>query len=94
MNKATAIINVSDGTYPIPVSGVVRQIPSIGRVVHYRSYGSPKGEFSSEARAAIITNVHKDNLVDLAIFNPTGIFFNCNCSYGDQPGEWSWPPRN
>lgn len=35
------------------------QVPSIGRVVHYISYGTPGGEFPAGAhRAAIITDVH------------------------------------
>lgn len=29
--------------------------PTVGRVVHYQSYGSPGGEFASVPRAAIIT---------------------------------------
>lgn len=32
--------------------------PSIGRVVHYVSYGTPGGEFKSECRAAIIAEVY------------------------------------
>lgn len=31
--------------------------PSIGRIVHYVSYGTPGGEFTSECRAAIVTAV-------------------------------------
>ena len=31
--------------------------PSIGRVVHYVSYGTPGGEYKSECRAAIVTEV-------------------------------------
>ena len=31
--------------------------PSVGRIVHYVSYGTPGGEFTSECRAAIITEV-------------------------------------
>jgi hypothetical protein len=33
------------------------QAPSIGRVVHYHSYGTPGGEYLPEPRAAIITEV-------------------------------------
>lgn len=32
--------------------------PTIGRVVHYVSYGTPGGEYASECRAAIITGLH------------------------------------
>ncbi len=31
--------------------------PSIGSPVHYRSYGTPGGEYKSECRAAIVTEV-------------------------------------
>lgn len=33
-------------------------VPSIGRMVHYQSYGTPGGEYLPEPRAAIITAVH------------------------------------
>jgi hypothetical protein len=33
------------------------QTPSVGRIVHYVSYGTPGGEYNSECRAAIITEV-------------------------------------
>ena len=33
------------------------QQPSVGRIVHYQSYGTPGGEYLPEPRAAIITEV-------------------------------------
>ena len=33
------------------------QTPSIGRIVHYHSYGTPGGEYLPEPRAAIVTAV-------------------------------------
>ncbi len=78
----------------------MEQKPSVGRVVHYRSYGSPGGEFKSESRAAIITAVHPAQVniaevVSLAILNPTGMFFNQGVLYDADgaPGTWRWPPR-
>lgn len=70
--------------------------PTIGRTVHYQSYGSPNGEYKSLPRAAIVTAVHEDpQFVDLCIFNPTGLFFTQRVIYSDppSPGHWSWPPR-
>ena len=32
--------------------------PSVGRIVHYVSYGTPGGEYKSECRAAIIAEVY------------------------------------
>ena len=67
--------------------------PSIGRIVHYRSYGTPGGEFASEDRAAIITAVHDDESVDLCVINPTGLFFNQRVRPGYAGGTWHWPER-
>lgn len=79
--------------------------PSIGRIVHYRSYGTPGGEYLPEPRAAIITEVHQvddgDDIVPavpdvaLCVLNPTGMFFNPRVSYAETPtpGCWNWPPR-
>jgi hypothetical protein len=61
------------------------QKPSVGRVVHYVSYGTPGGEYSRECRAAIITEVAKEHTsshgvlaprVGLCVMNPTGLFLN------------------
>lgn len=71
--------------------------PSIGRIVHYQSYGTPGGEYLPEPRAAVITSVGVNEQVALAILNPTGLFFNeCIAHAPDDkptPGCWNWPPR-
>lgn len=77
--------------------------PSIGRTVHYHSYGTPGGEYLPEPRAAIITQVLEDfgtdeapeTRVGLAVLNPTGMFFNPSVPFSEEPkpGHWSWPPR-
>lgn len=77
--------------------------PSVGRVVHYQSYGTPNGEYLPEPRAAIITEVddsfgtdeRPETRVGLCILNPTGQFFNTNVRYAEEPtpGCWNWPPR-
>lgn len=67
--------------------------PSVGRIVHYVSYGTPGGEYKSECRAAVITAVrdsdpvpeHGVPYVDLFVMNPTGVFLNQSCRY-DQGG--------
>ena len=68
--------------------------PSVGRIVHYQSYGTPGGEFLPEPRAAIITAVSGET-VSLCVLNPTGTFFNQAVTYSPnvKPGHWSWPPR-
>ncbi|MFF3665487.1 hypothetical protein [Microtetraspora malaysiensis] len=78
--------------------------PSIGRIVHYVSYGTPGGEYRRECRAAIITEIGDDDRVGLSVMNPTGMFFrplsDGGCSYdrgdgstGHEGGTWHWPER-
>jgi hypothetical protein len=66
--------------------------PSVGRIVHYVSYGTPGGEYSKDCRAAIITGVppagtggDDRETVQLAVLNPTGMHFNT--AYHDEGGE-------
>lgn len=76
--------------------------PSVGRIVHYVSYGTPGGEYESECRAAVITEVNDIDgtepvLVGLAVLNPSGMFFNRNIeadfSRAPEGGTWHWPER-
>lgn len=78
--------------------------PSIGRIVHYRSYGTPNHEYMPEIRVAIITAVNLNTpdpmtyeqtvrSVALCVLNPTGMFFNVDVKEGTEPGQWSWPSR-
>ncbi len=74
------------------------QKPSVGRIVHYQSYGTPGGEFPSAPRAAIIAAVdpaHDGQRVDLCVLNPNGMFFNTGVWFSEtpKPGYWNWPPR-
>jgi len=72
------------------------QKPSVGRVVHYISYGTPNGEYKPEHRAATIVRVgadDEDQEVGLCIMNPTGLFFNERVKKGDREGQWHWPER-
>lgn len=66
--------------------------PTTGRLVYYKSYGTPGGEFPSVDRAAIITQVHNATCVDLCVINPAGFFFNTSVVQGDNPGQWDWMP--
>lgn len=71
--------------------------PSVGRIVHYQSYGTPSGKpYASLPRAAIVSAVPEDwspeNPIDLVVFNPTGLHFN-RAEYNEdgKPGTWRWP---
>lgn len=70
--------------------------PTVGRIVHYVSYGTPGGEYTSQCRAAIVTEVWADDgTVNLAVVNPTGMFFNSASHDEDEKsgGTWHWPER-
>ena len=74
--------------------------PSVGRIVHYVSYGTPGGEYGSMCRAAIISGVYGDNPPDgelaLVALNPTGMFFNEHVFQDESSrrgGTWHWPER-
>lgn len=74
--------------------------PSIGRIVHYVSYGTPGGEYASECRAAVVTEIaglseEAGDSVGLAVLNPTGMFFNRAIPYDEDHsgGSWHWPER-
>lgn len=82
------------------------QPPSVGRIVHYVSYGTPGREYRSECRAAIITAVQPDGeqyadgtpltRADLAVLNPEGMFFNRAYEHSEDihhGGTWHWPER-
>jgi hypothetical protein len=74
---------------------MAHHVPAVGQIVHYQSYGTPGGEYTSQCRAAIVAavysldNPHPDpevhteaegaEWVALAVLNPTGMFFNDAC---------------
>ena len=71
------------------------QPPSVGRMVHYVSYGTPGGEYASECRAAVVASVLDDaSTCRLVVFNPEGIYFN-TVPYSEEKkgGTWHWPER-
>jgi hypothetical protein len=79
--------------------------PTVGRIVHYVSHGSPvRGDgsqaYESECRAAVVTEVPEDvgnpQTIGLCVLNPTGMFFNRSVVHdedGESGGTWHWPER-
>lgn len=82
--------------------------PTVGRIVHYVSYGTPGGEYSSQCRAAVVTAVddyqhpatssdgHHIGHVSLCVLNPEGMFFNRSVRQSEgehRGGTWHWPDR-
>lgn len=70
--------------------------PSVGRIVHYVSFGTPGGEYGKECRAAIITEVRgtvardpdtEGWSVSLCVLNPEGMYFNRGVLQHDGGGE-------
>jgi hypothetical protein len=94
----------SDGSLP----ATNLPVPSVGRDVHYVSYGTPGGEYRSVCRAAKITVVNGPAVyrstgepsdlwdVGLCVMNPTGLFFLESCTQMEHVhngGTWHWPER-
>ncbi|MFE0763671.1 hypothetical protein [Streptomyces smyrnaeus] len=82
--------------------------PSVGRIVHYVSHGTPvRGDGSqahpSACRSAVVTEVDAGDpgRVGLAVLNPTGQFFHPLAAGGSVHaeadtrlgGSWHWPER-
>lgn len=97
-----------DGRVSQPI-GDLMILPSVGRVVHYRSRGSADGRYEPECRAAIVTAVgdypegisdaDRPNIavpVSLCVLNPYGMFFDqdvMQSEIGREGGTWHWPER-
>jgi len=69
------------------------QKPSVGRIVHYRNFGTP-GELV--CRAAVVTTVDVDGTVGLAVLQPVGASFSVGHEQDETSkayGTWHWPER-
>lgn len=78
--------------------------PTVGRIVHYVSFGTPGGEYTSQCRAVIVAGVpgpsdsdsrDEGMPIDLVVLNPTGVLFN-RCKHDDgaeTPGDPNCPSR-
>lgn len=66
----------------------------IGAMVHYQSYGTPNGEYTPEHRAAVVTAIKPDGVIDATVINPTGFFFNQDLPFAETPtpGHWNFIP--
>jgi hypothetical protein len=79
------------------------QRPSVGRIAHYVSEGSPvrpdgTQKYESVCRSAMITEVDEADPFKVGLFvaNPTGAFFNQGvlADFTErQGGTWHWPER-
>jgi hypothetical protein len=76
--------------------------PTVGRIVHYVSHGSPvradgTQAYSSVCRAAIVTEAGTSPVgITLCVLNPTGMFFSPDVWVDEEHhagGSWHWPER-
>lgn len=70
--------------------------PSVGRIVHYVSYGTPGDGEYGKCRAAVVTETDTSETVALAVLNPTGLFFDRTVVHDETAkvgGTWHWPER-
>lgn len=76
----------------------LQMLATVGKIVHYVSFGTPGGEYESTCRAAIVTEVDAEEgdlgTMILCVLNPTGLFFNrVPFDPAGAPGTWHWPER-
>lgn len=67
-------------------------IPTVGRMVYYKTRGSADGVYPPMEFASIITKVYKGGVVSLVTFGEQGMRFELKVKQGDQPGQWDWMP--
>lgn len=75
-------------------------LPTVGRMVYYKTRGSADGVYPPKNFASIITEVcegeagkeAEENCINLVTFGPSGMRFEQHVMQGDQPGQWDWMP--
>lgn len=76
---------------------MAEQKPSIGRIVRYQPVGSERGNNNNgEYAPAIITQVFDSAAVGVNLrvfFDGEVVGWRTSVLEGDNPGQWSWPPR-
>jgi len=76
-------------------------LPTVGRIVHYVSYGTPGGEYGQQCRAAVVADAppgkpQADAALGLCVLNPKGIFFARDVAHNEDTkagGTWHWPEK-
>lgn len=70
-------------------------VPTIGRIVHFQTYGSAGGAHPSEPMAAIVTGTYANDDVNLFVIYENGTSHKHGIPFAAEPtpGHWNWPPR-
>lgn len=71
---------------------VKKIIPTVGRVVYFKTRGSADGVYPPTNFASIITGVNSETNVDLVTFGKTGVRFELSVEQGEGAGQWDWMP--
>lgn len=67
-------------------------LPTVGRMVYFKTRGSADGVYPPTDFAAIITKVYEDNIVSLVTFGEAGMRFEIKVEQGELVGQWDWMP--
>lgn len=89
-------------------AGAATPKPTTGRIVRYRGkrgfFASRAAIVTADlntldprgVESGAVPALNDDMHVHLWVFTPSEIggFAEFNVTYGDEPGQWSWPPRS
>ena len=70
--------------------------PTIGHIVHYYSADDAQGACPGKTKAAVVTAVGSETIVDLHVMPAREIpYTRVDVPFSDdpKPGHWTWPPR-
>lgn len=67
-------------------------VPTVGRMVYFKTRGSADGVYPPTDFAAIITKVYNPTCVSLAVFGEAGLRFEMSVPQGQEAGCWDWMP--
>lgn len=70
----------------------IKIVPTVGRVVYYKTRGSADGAYPPTDFASIITKVYNDDVVSLVTFGESGQRFEKSVQRGNSAGQWNWMP--
>ena len=67
-------------------------VPTVGRMVYFKTRGSLDGVFPPRDFAAIVTRVYEDGDISVMSIGEAGVRFEVKIKQGQEPGQWDWMP--